>query len=371
MLISLISASGARSSEDYELFTSIDDAKINLLSGNFSVAITRDWPRVIFRHEVDPFSPTFEVSCPRMYIFNDTDEDGIFHPSEVEYTIFLDSNHVAWNLSTFHQDHNSLYGDYAVVGMDASVHAYIVGENETLAIPDWGILSFWFFIAEMPVTYEYPGGTYVIDGKTEMRMNFTLKVNSCLDSDGVVLEQLLQGGGTTNSFQLMESLATGGTTITEVSALIDERETDGDYPHRFNKTSDPMQRIKFAKEDGVVQAFYFWMSDADLVRDGANVTAPVNSSYFTNGAGMILHSILPVDNCTLEASHDSTVGIYESGFVGSVSDWIKEYLSVFVILCMVIIAVPLGFLVRRMRRRALARGDEEQQGIDPPGSGQR
>jgi len=91
MLITSTMTSSGVAAEEYELHVGTDDPnKINLLSGNFSVAITRDWPRVIFRHELDPFSPTFEVSCPRMYLFNDTDGDDIFDPPEAEFTVFLD-----------------------------------------------------------------------------------------------------------------------------------------------------------------------------------------------------------------------------------------------------------------------------------------
>jgi len=366
MLITSTMVSGGVDNEEYELSASIDDAKINLHSGNFSVAITRDWPRVIFKHDLDPFSPTFEVSCPRMYLFNDTDGDGIFDPPEAEFTVFLDSNHVNWNLLAFEQNYSSQYGQYVVVGMNASVHAYVVGENETLVHSDWALLSFWFFLAEEPVTYECPGGTYIIDGKTQMRMNYTLKLNDHLDVDGVVLEHMLQGGGSTNMFQLVEGLPYGGTTTTEISALVDEREVEGDYSRDFWETSDLVQETRFAKEDGVVQAFYFWETEAMMGGTALNTTALVNSSYFTTGAGMILHSILPVDNHTTMVSQGSTMGIYESGFIGSVSDWIQEYIIVFVVVCGTIVVVSLTLAVRRMRRKTVRLddnpGEDESEG---------
>ena len=352
MLIASTMVSSGADAEEYELSVSIDDAKINLHSGNFSVAITRDWPRVIFKHELDPFSPTFEVSCPRMYLFNDTDGDGIFDPPEAEFTVFLDSNHVNWNLSAFEQDYSSQYGQYVVVGMNAFVHAYVVGENETLVVSDWALLSFWFFLAEESVVCECPGGTYVIDGKTQMRMNFTLRLNDYLDVDGVVLEQMLQGGGSTNMFQLVEGFPIGGTTTTGISALVDEREVEADYAHEFRETSDLVQKTRFAKEDGVVQAFYFWETEAMMDGEASNAAALVNSSYFTTGAGMMLHSILPMDNHTTMVSHGSTMGIYESGFIGSVSDWIREYIIAFVIVCGVIVVVSLTLAARRLRRKA-------------------
>lgn len=353
MLVTSTMVSSGADSDDYELYVSIDlPHKINLLSGNFSVAITSDWPRVIFRHELDPFSPTFEVGCPRMYLFNDTDGDGIFDPPEAEFTVFLDSNHVDWNLSTPEQGHSSQYGQYVVVGMNASVHAYVVGENETLVVPDWALLSFWFFLAEESVVCESPGGTYIIDGKTQMRMNFTLRLNDHVDVDGVVLEQMLQGGGSTNMFQLVEDSPIGGTATTEVSALVDEREMEENYSHEFRETSDLVQKTRFAKEDGVVQAFYFWETEAMMDGVVSGTSALVDSSYFTTGAGMVLHTILPVDNRTTMVSHGSTLGIYESGFIGSVRDWIQEHIIAFVVVCGFVALVSLIFIARRMRRKA-------------------
>ncbi len=362
MLIASTMVSSGAASEEYELFVSLDDTKVHLLSGNFSVAITRDWPRVIFKHEVDPFSPTFEVSCPRMYLFNDTDGDGIFDPPEAEFTIFLDSNHVNWNLSTFDRGDSSLYGQYVVVGMKSSVHAYAVGENETLAIPDWAVLSFWFFLSEEPVDCECPGGIYVIDGKTQMRMNFTLELNEYLDVGGVVLEQMLQGGGSTNMFQLVEDSPISGTTTTEVSASVDERELEENYSHEFRETSDLVQKARFAKEGGIVQAFYFWETEAMTGVEVSNTTALVNSSYFTTGAGMTLHSILPVDNRTTMVSHGSTMGINESGFIGSVRDWIQEYIVAFVIVCGVVVVISLILVARRIRSKAPPLDDNQEGG---------
>jgi hypothetical protein len=360
MLVMSFSANRSAADDDYELYVSVDYAKVSLISGNFSVAITRDWPRVIFKHEFDPFSPTFEVSCPKMHLFNDTNENGIFDPSESVFTVFLDSNHVDWNLTTFDQGYSDNDGRYAVVGMDASIHAYEVGDNETLVAPDWARLSYWFFLAENPVTYECSGGTYVIDGKTEMRMNFTLHLNYRLEADGIVFEQKLQGGASTNVFHLAEGLMSGGTIWTEVSALVDERVEEGDYSNEFHEASDPVQKVRFAKEDGVVQAFYFWETNAVMSCPDSNATALVNSSYFTTGAGMTLHSILPANNSTTMVSHSSMIGIYESGFIGSVRDWILEYIVAFTAACIVVALVSLILIVRRVRRRSLPPDEEPE-----------
>lgn len=360
VLVGTLSVGAANGEDEYELSLDIDEAKVSIVSGNLSVKVTRDWPRVIFWHELDPFSPHFEVSYPKMYSFNDTDGDRIFDPLEADYTMFLDSNHIEWNITAYEKGFIEERGEYALVGMNATVHAYVVGENETIAVQDWAELSFWVIVSESSVTYNCPGGSYVVNGKTELRMGFSLHVNVCLDSDGLVLEQLLQGGGSTNTFQLIQANSTGGNTTTEVSGLVDERNVEEDYSHEFLETSHAIQVIRIANDEGVAKAFYQWESETEVV-DGESVrNATVDSSYYTNGAGMILHSLLAVGNCTTEMSHASSVGIYESGFVGSISDWIKEYMVPFTAICAVIAVASITFLYRRRKARAV-------RPIDPPG----
>jgi len=89
--------------DDYSLYISVDDTKVGIVSGNLTAAVTRDWPRIVYWHSEDPFTPTFEVSFPRMFMFNDTDADGVFARSEMLGVSFLDSNHVLWNFSAVDQ----------------------------------------------------------------------------------------------------------------------------------------------------------------------------------------------------------------------------------------------------------------------------
>lgn len=350
-------------SEDYNLFVSVDDTKVTLVSGNFSVAVTRDWPRVIFKHEVDPFSPYFEVSYPRMYVHNDSDCDGIFDHDEADLTVFLDSNHVEWNLSAIDQGFTDELGEYASFGMRSSLNAYTVGDNETLVKSRWANMTFWFFIAELPVQYGSSRGDYIVDGGTQLRMNFTLSVRKGVETGCLVMEQFLQGGASTNMFHLFESNVDGLTEVKETLATVDERVLVDNYSHSFNCTENAMQKIQFAKEDGIVQAFYLWGSDA-LVEASENRSArPVNSSYFTTGNGMMLHSILPIDNITTEVSHEYSTGIYESGFVGSVRDWLKEESALVSILLIAAVAIGATAVAWRRKQRE-PRGEDTEKDDD-------
>jgi hypothetical protein len=343
---------GAGNAEEQTLFVSIDPTKVCFISGNFTVAITRDWPRVIFKHETDPFSPTFEVSYPRMYAHNDSNGNGMFDADEATLTMFLDSNHVEWEMTSLVQNYSSELGGYASFGMRSELNAYIVSENETLVMSNWATLSFWFSITEKPMEYSNSKGTYVIDGGNELRMNFSLVINDCIDAENLVLAQFLQGGASTNMFTLLESDGDDHNETTLITGSIDERELEDMYPHEFRVTPYPTQEILFSKEDGVDQAFYYWGSEA-LTTDGDDTSAvDINSSYYTTGNGMMLHSILNIDNSTSQIDFESSAGIIESGFVGSVRDWIREYSETVLLVCAVVASlIAIGMFARRRRKR--------------------
>ena len=114
-----------------------------------------------------------------------------------------------------------------------------------------------------------------------------------------------------------------------------------------------------------MQALYRWGSEA-LVDIGANTSAlPLNSSYFTTGNGMMLHSQIAVDNCTTQISHESIIGLIESGFVGSVTDWMREYSwPMALLICVVVCLAVLSLL--RWRRRRQPNGNEGNQQTGPP-----
>ena len=349
----------AADSEDYTLFVGVDDKKVTLLSGNFSARVTTDWPRVIFWHELDPFSPSFEISYPRIYVHNDSDCDGMYDAGEAGLTVFLDSNHVEWNLTDIVQGFSKDCGEYASFGMSASLNAYLVGENETLVWSDWANMTFWFFIAQLPIEYENTRGVYVVEGGTQLRMNFTLSISEDVDADCLVLEQFLQGGASTNTLHVYQSNADGGTEVCEVLATVDERLLGDNYSHKFNVTSSSMQKVQFAKEDGVVQAFYLWSSEAVMEAGEYGTAQIVNSSYFTTGNGMMLHSMLPIGNGTSEVSHEYSTGIDESGFVGSDRDWLREESVMVAALILAAIAVSIVLLLIRRRMREPEGGNPE------------
>lgn len=357
IMVAGIPALTSADSEDHQLFVSIDDTKVTIVSGNFSVAVTRDWPRVIFKHEIDPFSPYFEVSYPRLHFHNGSDFDAVSDNDDASLTVFLDSNHVAWNVTAIDQGYTEELGEYASFGMKSSLNAYRVGDNETLVMSAWANMTFWFFIAELPVQYESSRGNYIVDGGTQLRMNFSISVRDSIGTGHLIVEQFLQGGASTNMFHLYESAADGDTDVTEVLATIDERYSN--YSHPFSCTETPMQKIQFAKEDGIVQAFYLWGANAIIESADGKSACGVNSSYFTTGNGMMLHSVLPIDDDTTLISHEYSTGIYESGFVGSVRDWLKEDSTIAFILVVAATIVLTALLMWRRKSQKPAIDDLE------------
>lgn len=356
---------GDREQEEYAMFVSVDETKVSVISGNLTLAITHDsWPRMVFWHTVDPFSPTFDVGFPKIHLFNDTDMDGRFHPSEAVYTVYLDSNHAEWNLSSVESALSPDLGESVVFSMSAVVDAY----NETLDAPpsveSWANVTFWFRLAENDLEYENPAGPHTVIGKTEVFVNMTLEVMNSTDLGCVAVERLLQGGGAAYMFHVLEDGPEEEVTAV-LSARVDQSVEGENVTLPLNQTDHPVQCVNIAHENGTVQAFYHWGSEA-LDLSGGQPSLALNSSCYTTGTGLVLHSVLPLSNGTLAFSLDSSVGIDESGFVGDVTDWMKEIgLALAVAVAAAVATIVIGLHVV-MRRRRLRRGEPEEKEPETP-----
>ncbi len=354
--VSSVPLSIGADSEDYSLFVEPGDTAVNIVSGNFSAAVTRDWPRVIFWHTTDMFGPTFEVGFPRMYIYNDSDGNGVFSRSEATGTVYLDSLYTVWNMTALDEGTAPDSGVFARFGMTSKAPCYVEAGNDTEEIHDWAEVSFWFTICENQMMYQNSRGEYSVRGKTELRANFTVELKNCSDCSGVVLEQSLQGGGSTNMFLLKETVADNEVNYTEVSGTVDQTPLGANFTNVFNATDEPLQEIQFSKEDGTVQALYLWNSEADS--SNATEMPRISSSYYTTGTGMVLHTAISANNSTT-LSHDSVVGIVESGFIGKITDWAKEHMVELATTATVLIAIVVLMVVVTRRRRARSNRGEK------------
>lgn len=345
--------------DGYEFNVYPDETKVSIVSGNLTAAVTRDWPRVIFQHSTDLFSPTFDIGFPKIHLFNDTDGDGRFCRSESLYTVYLDSNHVEWNMSAAEPCYTEALGSHVMFSMNARVGAY----NETLDAPpcieDWADLSFWFCVAENRVEYTNPSGLHAVSGKTALFVNMTVTVLNDTGLGFMAVERSIQGGGSTNMFHLLED-GPGGAVQAVLSAWVDEGLDDPEFTRPLNSTDSSTQMIGLAKEDGTEQAFYRWGSVAGVSQVDADPKA-VNSSCFTTGTGLILHSVLPLSNDTPSFTLDSSLGIDEDGYSGSVTERIKNLDPGVIALAVTVVVISLagGVLLFR-RRRARGNGPSGQ-----------
>lgn len=358
-------ATGDDGQDDFTLFVGVDETKVSIVSGNLSVAVTRDWPRIVFWHTVDPFSPTFDIGFPKLYLFNDTDGDGRFCRSETEYTVFLDSNHVYWNLSSVHSDFDSLMGEFVMFSMSAQADAYNSTLDAPPAIESWANVTFWFCLAEHDATYEGSAGPHTVSGRIEMFVNMTVEVTNRTDAEAVAVERLIQGGGATNMFHMLEDGPSGGVDAI-LSGRVDESVDDEGFTRPLNGTIAPTQSVELAKDDGTVQAFYRWDAEGlDLVFGSAGIA--VNSSCFTTGTGLMLHSALPLSNGTAAFSFGSSLGIVEDGFIGRMSEWLKEHSTAVAAVGIIAVAVSVVGLHMVLRRRRLRRegGGDAESAVGP------
>ncbi len=345
--------------EDYTLFVGVDEMKVSIESGNLTLAVvTSDWPRLIFWHTVDPFSPTFDIGVPKMYLFNDTDGDGRFCRAEAAHTVHLDSNHARWNRSTVRSDYSPTYGESVMFSMNATVDAYSVAPEAVPSVSSWGNVTFWFCLTENGSVHENPAGPHAVPGKTSLFMNMTVEVLNGTDLQAIAVETFVQAGATTNSFMVLED-GDGGGVSAVLSARVDETAEGEDYTRPINSTTNPVQCVDMAKEDGTVQAYYDW--DA-VARGGDGGSVAVNASCFTTGTGLMLHSAMLLGNGTVSISLGSSLGLIESGFVGTMTDWLKEHSTAVLTVALVGASAVVVAVHVVLRRRRKSRGEPPEAG---------
>lgn len=351
ILIAGLSLSAQGDSDDYQLYVTVDDTDVGIISGNLTAAITREWPWVVFHHTLDPWGPTFGVSYMSLYLFNDTNGDSVFARSEATAVVNLDSEYSEWVLSPVEHDYDPVMGEFAQFAMTSTISAERPGVDGPVQIDDWANLTFSFRITELPMTYINSIGEYVVRGKTEILANLTLTINKNTSDQGVVLEQRIEGGAKTNLFLLKEMTGRNEIVYTEVNGRVDESLLGLNLTHSFRQTDEAMQRIQLCKEDRTVQAFYYWGSEAVVQEEHKVSNSPVVSSYYTMGTGMVLHSILPITNSTLSISLDARMGIDEAGF-SSMRDWLSENIPLVVGLSACVAAVVvLSVLYARRKKK--------------------
>jgi len=343
---------------------SVDDYKTSFVSDNLTAAVTHDWPRVAFYHTNDRFSPTFEIGMPVIYLFNDTNQDGIFARSEATYLAYLDSlRNVTWNISLVLMGADPVAGQFALLNRSADIALYDIREPMEPAMERWAKAHFSFRITENPVTHHNLLGDYRVEGMIDMHIRMTLEILHKVNSTGLVLEQSLKGGLTTNTFVLTEDLGLDQLASTKVPSRVDETVNGDDFTHRFNLTDLPVQCIDIAKEDGTVQAHYR-TSSVPMMSDGANITAPpMNCSYYTFGSGMILHTAFMVPDANGTITHDVCLGIDESGFYEHVGDWLAKNLAAVLMATAAIVAAVSLITIMVIRRK---KRDRDREGPAEP-----
>jgi hypothetical protein len=352
IFIASLSLSAQGDSDGYQLDVTVNDTDVGIVSGNLTAAITREWPWVVFHHTLDPWGPTFGVSYNSLYLFNDTNGDGVFARSEATAVVNMGSEYSEWILSPVERDHDPVMGEFAQFSMTCTLSAERIGVDGPVQIENWANVTFWFRITELPMTYTNSIGEYVVQGKTEILTRLTITINNSTGDQGVVLEQRIDGGGKTNLLLLKEMTGRNVIVYTEANGRIDESLLSTNFTHPFRQTDEAMQRIQLCKEDRTVQAFYYWDTEAVVEEEHNERISPIVSSYYTMGTGMVLHSEVPLSNSTLNLNLGAIVGIDEAGF-SSMRDWLKENIPLVVGLSACVAAVVVLSVMYTRRKKKL------------------
>ncbi|HEX9907322.1 MAG TPA: hypothetical protein VGB78_02505 [Thermoplasmata archaeon] len=367
-LLALPSVSSAATGRDelHFLDYSEDNYKVAFIADNLTAAVTYSWPQCVFEHNDAMLSPDFVVGLPLFYLYNDTDSDGTFDQSEISYVGYLDENHVNWNWTAVQFYDEPDPGEYVVFRMNTTVSLYPGLLNETVVVRDWANVTFFFRINEHNVSHENSYGDYEIVGMTELQFNFTIDISRNLNVSGLAMEQTLKGGGSTYLFLLLQSGSHGNTIYEHVSGRVDEKDLYGEnYSREFYATTRPTQDIYFAKDDGTVQAFYRWDSEPRrYVNESVEEVVPMNATYFTTGAGLIVQSAFSLSNLTTGLYFEGSLGIEESGFIVRIGDWFEDNLVLIIIIVgsvSLLIAVSVAFHILKGRRSSTEAPAEDSQ----------
>lgn len=354
---SSLSASGAP--EQHFLDYSVDNYKVSFISGNLTAAVTYAWPRVIFQHSTSLLSATFEVGMPTMYLYNDTNGDGLFSKSEAVYIAHLGSLYdVTWNVSGVEFYNDTEGGEVALFTMSAPIALYRNVTDVDPSILNWANITYWFRISERAMTYSNSYGSYTVQGRSEMRFNYTLDIRDRMNYSGLALEHLLKGGGSASMFLVREGSGRPGGHLTPVYSREDETVNGSNFTHELSQSSLPYQEINFAKDDNTVQAFYRYGSEPLANVSGTVGPVGMNSSFFTTGTGMILHVAYALTNETTSISHEGVIGIDEAGFDLKVTDWVSDNLAAILAFVGGIMAiVSTSVVVTRLRRMKSGSGE--------------
>lgn len=366
LLLSFLPAHVRADDGEHFLQYSEDNFKVVFISGNLTAAVTHDWPRVVLWHSTDPFTPTFELGFPRIHLFNDTDGDGVFSRSEAVFVSYLDSNHVTWNYTNVEFVNETAGNECARFRMNTTLSIYGGEDNETVILPNWAYVTFWFSIAESNITFSNSIGSYVVRGMLDLRINFTLDLLAPVDVEGFAVEQLLQGGGSTYMFTLKEKGSHSRLVNNLISSRVDETTNGDDFTHVFMQAPFAAQEIAYSKEDGTEQAMFYWDSEPRSNRSGTWTSIASNASYFTTGTGMILHTSYSLPNDVSSIFQSLHIGISEPGFVQHLRDWFMDNLGLIIaVLALIVGAIVVAVLiVRYARRRSEA---SVKDGADDPG----
>jgi len=340
-----------------------DTYKVQFISGNLTASVTKNWPRVDFKHTLNLLSPMFEISIPRLFLFNDTNGDGVFSLSEAIYTGLMDDNYVKWNVSAVEFGRSDSAGEYATTSMTGWVSLYKGLANQTVDQPvlrNWARLTFSFVISEKPVLYSNARGQYLVEGKTDLKIVLDLAVSRHANATSLAVEQQLLAGGSVYRFMIREQSAkSDGSVLTPVSARDDERWHGLNFTHRIQQTRMPTQDLEFATEQGLVQAHYRYSSVPTTNDTGTCDAVGLNSSYFTTGTSLMLYPAYSFGNRTDNISHEMSIGLDMGGFV-RVRDWAMRNLPALAIVVGGLVALTvISVNVWRRKQRMVAENSNE------------
>jgi hypothetical protein len=319
---------------------------VNFISGNLTATVTpatvapRDWPRIVFEHNSDMLSPTFDVGMSTIYLFNDTNGDGVFAPSEATYLAPLSSFYnVTWSATAVAFGNDTVSWEYAWLSASADIALFKDADDIYPMIDRWANVTFQFTIAQKTAIRANSYGNYVVQGMVDVRVNFSLTVLEYVEAAGLVVEHELREGGLAELFLVREDVGQATPLLTVVQSGVDETLNGDNFTHPLRETLLPCQDILFAMENQTVLAHYRISSEPYARSDTGISQVPMGISYYTNPKELVVHTSYFPEDMNQTLTHEIVVGIDEAGFTPGLRDWLKENWPVVLVFSGSVVAV--------------------------------
>ncbi len=325
--------------------------RLVLRTGELVVVVFRDRPEYTFYVASDEGRRAYmRLVVTRLLAVEDTNGDGAPQPGEVAYVSELRA--LDWDTSDVTVLDDPALGrlvrfeQSALVDLVANDPRAVAEGRPLVAVSGFARLTLRFTLAARDAELPANGGTYVIAGGTELKIDVLIEVlKPVADVDFLTLEQ-----------KLLDDRGEYGPVAEGAYGPV----TESPDVSPFQDREQLKQRIEFQRGE-FAPGFYSWVRRAEATADdGTTMAVAVRAAFVLTKGVMLLYLSYPYDVTTAYILHDPSLGVFGDGLPSLPAAW----RAVFDPLVWGLSVVAAAAIVYGMRGGPPRRGrdDEEEDG---------